>query len=181
MFLAFDPDQQAIRSWEHFEFEQPCYILTISSIDEPTSSRAAVLSNPYDLKRYLASADAVVVQNVQLLSPGELNGTGAWRLDELLELIHLTDPNSTAEGMIYKTVARIDSDIDLGGTAGWSQRVLFSKQPQPMRLFGPDAWSPFSSTRDTLHDMLARASSSPQVLPPDDESTQLITAHRRCR
>lgn len=181
MFLAFDPDQQAIRSWEHFEFEHPCFILTISPIDEPTSRRAAMLSNPYDLKRYLATADAVVVHNVQLLSPGELNGTGAWCLDELLELTHLTDPNSAAEGMIYKTVARIDSDVDLGEAGGWSHRVLFSKQSQPMRLFGPDAWSPFSSAQDTLHDMLARSSSSPQVLLPEDESTQLITAHRRCR
>ena len=181
MFLAFDPDQQAIRSWGHFEFEQPCFILTISPIAEPASRRAAVLSNPYDLKRYLATFDAVLVHNVQLLSPEELNGTGAWCLDELLELIHLTDPKSTAEGMIYKTVARIDTDVDLGDAAGWSHRVLFSKQSQQMKLFGPDAFSPFSSARDTVHDTLARASSSPQVLTPEDESAQLTTAHRRCR
>ncbi|VVO49547.1 hypothetical protein PS838_00218 [Pseudomonas fluorescens] len=174
MFLAFDPDRQAIRSWVHFEFEQPCFILTISPIDEPASRRAAVLSNPWDLKRYLANVDAVVVHNVQLLSPGELNGTGAWCLDDLLELTHLTDPKSTAEGMIYKTVAQIYTDVDLGDAAEWSQRVLFSKESQPMKLFGPDAWSPFNSTRDTLNDTLARASSSPLLHTPDDEPAQLI-------
>lgn len=100
MFLAYDPEKKAIRSWGHLEFEQPCFILTISPVDEPELSRAAVLSNPYDLNRYMATHDAVVVHNIQLLSPGELNGTGAWCLDELLELTHLSDPKSTAEGIL---------------------------------------------------------------------------------
>lgn len=160
MFLAYDPEKEAIRSWGHFEFEQPCFILTISPIDEPELSRAAVLSNPYDLNRYLATLDAVVVHNIQLLSPGELNGTGTWCLDELLELTHLSDPKSTAEGIHYKTAAWTDSDVDLATTAEWSHRVLFSKSPQTMKLFGASAYSPFCSPQDTLHEMLARSSSS---------------------
>ena len=160
MFLAYDPEKEAIRSWGHFEFEQPCFILTISPIDEPELSRAAVLSNPYDLNRYLATLDAVVVHNIQLLSPGELNGTGTWCLDELLELTHLSDPKSTAEGIRYKTVAWTESDVDLASTAEWNHRVLFSKTPQPIKLFGASAYSPFCSAQDTLHDMLARLSSS---------------------
>ncbi|CAI8848655.1 hypothetical protein [Pseudomonas sp. IT-P176] len=160
MFFAFDPDQQTIRSWGHFEFEQPCFILTISPIDEPTLRRAAVLSNPYDLKRYLATVDAVVVHNVQLLSPGELNGTGAWCLDNLVELTHLTDPKSSAEGMLYKTEARIDSDVDAAKLAAWDHRVLFTKQIRPLKLFGSEALSPFSSIRDTLEQVLSRASAT---------------------
>ncbi|MBI6557457.1 hypothetical protein YA0850_34585 [Pseudomonas veronii] len=160
MFLAYDPEKKAIRSWGHMEFEQPCFILTISPIGEPELSRAAVLSDPFDLYRYLATVDAVVVHSIQLLSPGELNGTGTWCLDELLELTHLSDPKSTAKGMLYKTVAWIDSDVDLASTAEWIPCVLFSKIPQPMPLFGSNAWSPFGSAPETFHDMLARSSSS---------------------
>ena len=160
MFLAYDPEKRAIRAWGHLEFEQPCFILTISPIDEPELSRAAILSDPHDLNRYLATADAVVVHNIQLLSPGDLNGSGAWSLDELLELTHLSDPESTGEGILYKTVAWTGSDIDFAPTEKWSRRVLFSKVPKPMPLFGSNAWSPYGCPQQTFSQLLARSSSS---------------------
>lgn len=138
MFLVFDSELERVRSFGHFEVVGPWFQITISSSQDPDDQRTAILKDAFTLQRYLARVEGVRIQDVHICTSGDLNGTKSPRLDRLLEAWHATEPVAIFEAMVYVTSGGTYIDGEVEDLESMQKEVLYSTNPKPVEIFGPD-------------------------------------------
>ena len=137
MIFLFDPKQQEVRTWTHYEIEGLCFIATITSIRTGQRNRAAVVECAYELRHYLLTAKDVVVRHVHMMCPPSISGRSAWALEELESIVAFTGVDSDQSAVLYRTSIASYKLGDLDLRRKKHSRVLFSTRL--LRQHSPEA------------------------------------------
>lgn len=111
--------------WRFVEFEQhrPWFCVTLNMGNGRANWRTMYLvASEAELEQMLVGIAAKAkIEDVQVITPSRLNGSGAWQMEPLAELVRISDTDEkvlgydlrTASGVIYSDRDHISS-VDVG-------------------------------------------------------------------
>lgn len=114
--------------WRFVELEQhrPWFCVTVNKGANGAAWRTMLLvPSEVELESMLREITTEAqIEVVQIVTPARLNGTGAWRMEPLAELVRVFDSNENVSGYDFKTVSGItysDRDDTTTGDGGRSR------------------------------------------------------------
>lgn len=116
--------------WRFVEFEQhrPWFCVTLNIGKGRTNWRTMYLvASEAELELMLEGIAAnAKVEDVQVITPASLNGTGAWRMEPLAELVRIFDTDKKVLGYDLKTASgAIYSDRDHTSSANVGRAQIY--------------------------------------------------------
>ncbi|MBX8560176.1 hypothetical protein K5D57_10770 [Pseudomonas cichorii] len=95
------------KAWARIDTSDPWFQFNVSEeTSAGSSSFVILLSNPLDVwrtTRSFSAREGAVLGAVKVTTPGDVNGSGKWRQDVLLELMVAVDEKASSSRLIYLT------------------------------------------------------------------------------
>lgn len=106
---------RTVRTGSYCEIEGMCFWVTLRSLFNDGSERAAVIEDAYELNVFLNQATDVEIAHVQMLCPPSISGRPHWSLEELRKVVIHRGLDCSQSAVIYETAVATYKlgDLDL--------------------------------------------------------------------
>ena len=103
------------------------------------------LSEPLELQplvHRIQCCNDVCINDIAVSTPGDVNGSGQWRLDKLLEVMVCFDLDTAETHIQYRTDAGLYGELpSRSSIKGIVKKTVFLAAGLPMNLFDPARYS----------------------------------------
>jgi hypothetical protein len=132
--LVYDPIEKSVRTLSHAEIEGPCFIVTITSLENGETNRAALLRCAYSLREYLLIVKGVEIKHIHMMCPPSLSGKSQWIMEELISVVSYNGLESQEGGVVYRTKKSVYKMGEFNLRQKKKSRILYSSEQLQGRI-----------------------------------------------
>lgn len=103
MIYLSESHTRTVRTGSYCEIEGMCFWVTLRSLFNGESERAAVVEDAYELNVFLTQTTGVEIAQVQTLCPPSITGRPHWSLEELRKIVIHRGLECSQSAVVYGT------------------------------------------------------------------------------